>query len=73
MQHELLITFAFTMKSDTFWIGFFEHVGSSSVPGAISKGDLDIYVGVDPQEHASAVLKLIDCGYKVKADTLRTH
>lgn len=49
-----------------------EHVGSSSVPGTISKGDLDIYVGVDPLVHAGAVLKLIDCGYKVKADTLRT-
>lgn len=49
-----------------------EHVGSSSVPGAISKGDLDIYVGVDPPAHSEAVLKLIDCGYKVKADTLRT-
>ncbi len=24
-----------------------EHIGSSSVPGAISKGDLDIFVGVD--------------------------
>ena len=41
-----------------------EHIGSSSVPGAISKGDLDIYVGVDPQAHESAVLALIDCGYR---------
>jgi GrpB-like predicted nucleotidyltransferase (UPF0157 family) len=49
-----------------------EHIGSSSVPGAISKGDLDIYVGVDPQAHESAVLTLIDCGYKEKLDTLRT-
>jgi GrpB-like predicted nucleotidyltransferase (UPF0157 family) len=24
-----------------------EHIGSSSVPGAISKGDLDIFVGVE--------------------------
>lgn len=50
-----------------------EHIGSSSVPGAISKGDLDIYVGVDPQVHERAVLALIDCGYKEKLDTLRTH
>ena len=49
-----------------------EHIGSSSVPGAISKGDLDIYVGVDLQAHESAVLALIDCGYKVKSNTLRT-
>lgn len=49
-----------------------EHVGSSSVPGAISKGDLDIYVGVDPQAHEGAVLALIDCGYREKLDTLRT-
>lgn len=49
-----------------------EHIGSSSVPGAISKGDLDIYVGVDPQAHESAVVALVDCGYKEKLDTLRT-
>lgn len=49
-----------------------EHIGSSSVPGVISKGDLDIYVGVDPQAHESAVLTLIGCGYKEKSDTLRT-
>lgn len=49
-----------------------EHIGSSSIPGAISKGDLDIYVGVDPQAHECAVLALIKCGYKEKLDTLRT-
>ena len=49
-----------------------EHIGSSSVPGAISKGDLDIYIGVDSQAHESAVQALIDCGYKEKSDTLRT-
>lgn len=49
-----------------------EHIGSSSVPGAISKGDLDIYVGVDSQAHEGAVLALIDCGYREKLDTLRT-
>lgn len=47
-------------------------MGSSSVPGAVSKGDLDTYGGVDPQENASAVLALIDCGYREKLDTLRT-
>jgi len=49
-----------------------EHIGSTSVPGAISKGDLDIYIGVDPQALENAVLALIECGYKEKSDTLRT-
>jgi GrpB-like predicted nucleotidyltransferase (UPF0157 family) len=34
-----------------------EHIGSSSVPGVISKGDLDIYVGVDPQAHEGTLLR----------------
>ena len=49
-----------------------EHIGSSSVPGAISKGDLDIFVGVEPVELENAVLKLEEIGFFVKLDTLRT-
>ncbi len=50
-----------------------EHVGASSVPGAISKGDLDICVVVAASGHPSTVKVLEASGYVVKADTLRTH
>ncbi len=49
------------------------HVGASSVPGLISKGDLDIYVGVDERHHADAVELLTQAGYAIKTDTLRTE
>ncbi len=49
-----------------------EHVGASSIPGAISKGDVDICVVVDPARHSSVVQKLQSIGYVVKGNTLRT-
>ncbi|MDT9000825.1 GrpB family protein [Paucibacter sp. APW11] len=49
-----------------------EHVGSSAVPGAASKGDLDICMAVDAAAHAAAVEALKAAGYAEKADTLRT-
>lgn len=49
-----------------------EHVGASSVPGAISKGDLDICVVVAATSHSSAVEALQTAGYAIKVDTLRT-
>ena len=49
-----------------------EHVGSSAIPGAISKGDLDICVLVAPELHAEAVAALQSTGYTIKVDTLRT-
>ena len=49
-----------------------EHVGSSSVPGLLSKGDLDIYIGVEQSKHAESVRTLIAAGYTIKEDTLRT-
>ncbi len=49
-----------------------EHVGASAIPGAISKGDVDVCVVVPPPGHSSAVLRLEAAGYVVKADTLRT-
>ncbi|MEA9357583.1 GrpB family protein [Bacteriovorax sp. PP10] len=35
-----------------------EHIGSSAVPGSISKGDLDVFVGVD-HSHFNQALSLI--------------
>lgn len=49
-----------------------EHVGASAIPGALSKGDLDICVVVAAGAHAAAVAVLQGLGYAVKADTLRT-
>lgn len=49
-----------------------EHVGSSSVPGLLSKGDLDIYIGVEQSKHAESVRTLSAAGYTIKEDTLRT-
>lgn len=49
-----------------------EHIGSSAIPGAVSKGDLDICVLVAPSEHEASVRTLKDWGYVEKTDTLRT-
>ena len=49
-----------------------EHIGSSSVPGAISKGDLDIFVGVNPHQVEYAALALRGLGFQEKENTLRT-
>ena len=50
-----------------------EHIGSSAVPGAVSKGDLDIFIGVSPSEHEDAVAALISCGFSEHRNTLRTN
>lgn len=49
-----------------------EHVGASSIPGACSKGDLDICVIVPPEMHAQVVDLLCAQGFEIKQDTLRT-
>ncbi|MEZ8201871.1 MULTISPECIES: GrpB family protein [Vibrio] len=49
-----------------------EHVGASSIAGAISKGDLDIYVEVTLDEMDNATKKLLELGFVEKKDTLRT-
>ncbi|MGG5824508.1 GrpB family protein [Aeromonas salmonicida] len=49
-----------------------EHVGASSIPLAISKGDLDIFIGVESDELNAAIQLLTTLGFQEKADTLRT-
>ncbi|WP_215402810.1 GrpB family protein [Vibrio gigantis] len=49
-----------------------EHVGASSIPLAVSKGDLDIFVGVELNELEDAAERLTLLGFKEKLDTLRT-
>lgn len=50
-----------------------EHIGASAIPGAISKGDLDVFVGVDEEELERTVECLERNGYRVKRDTLRNE
>jgi len=45
-----------------------EHVGASSIEGAISKGDLDIFVGIDERVFNNAILKLMTLGFHEKKD-----
>ncbi|WP_286302267.1 GrpB family protein [Vibrio apostichopi] len=49
-----------------------EHVGASSIPSAVSKGDLDIFVGVELGEFEDVIERLTTLGFKEKLDTLRT-
>ena len=48
-----------------------EHIGASSIPLTVSKGDLDIFVGIEPQKLESAVQLLMSLGFQEKVDTLR--
>ncbi|WP_039915133.1 GrpB family protein [Cellvibrio mixtus] len=48
-----------------------EHVGSSSIPGAISKGDLDVFVGVSPEKFNESIMLLKKLGFREKLETLR--
>ncbi|CAK1741013.1 GrpB family protein [Vibrio crassostreae] len=49
-----------------------EHVGASSIPSAVSKGDLDIFVGVELNELEDAAERLTTLAFTEKLDTLRT-
>ena len=48
-----------------------EHIGSSAIQGASSKGDLDIYVGVDRNEFPEAIAAIESLGFSIKQGTLR--
>ncbi|WP_371317042.1 GrpB family protein [Aeromonas sp. sia0103] len=43
-----------------------EHIGASSIPLAISKGDLDIFIGVESDELEAAVQLLTTLGFQEK-------
>ncbi|PTQ18032.1 hypothetical protein CWO33_00495 [Vibrio splendidus] len=49
-----------------------EHVGASSIPFAVSKGDLDIFVGVELGELEDVIERLTTLAFTEKLDTLRT-
>jgi len=50
-----------------------EHIGSSAIPNAISKGDLDIYVEVKSDQFEFAIAQLKTLNFIEKQNTLRTH
>ena len=49
-----------------------EHIGSSAIPNTISKGDLDIYVEVKPDQFKFAIERLKTLNFIEKQNTLRT-
>lgn len=50
-----------------------EHIGSSAIKGAISKGDLDVLVRVLTSEFEDAISKIKDLGFSEKSGTLRNE
>lgn len=50
-----------------------EHIGSSSIPGSISKGDLDVFVGVDQVNFNDALEKIKRIGFVEKEGTFRSN
>lgn len=53
-------------------LAIIEHVGSSSIPGSLSKGDLDVFVGVDKNDHQKTIDKIKSLGFEEKENTFRS-
>jgi len=50
-----------------------EHIGSSSIEGAFSKGDLDIFVGVEAEEFQGAIAAMESLGFRIKTESFRNE
>jgi GrpB-like predicted nucleotidyltransferase (UPF0157 family)/RimJ/RimL family protein N-acetyltransferase len=50
-----------------------EHIGSSAIEGAVSKGDLDIFVGVEPELFQDAIISIKSLGFQIKAESFRNE
>ena len=50
-----------------------EHIGSSAIPGSISKGDLDICVGVEHSFFNQALLLIKNIDFNEKKGTFRSE
>jgi GrpB-like predicted nucleotidyltransferase (UPF0157 family) len=50
-----------------------EHIGSSAIEGAVSKGDLDIFVGVEPEEFHNAIVSIESLGFQIKTESFRNE
>lgn len=49
-----------------------EHIGATSIPNTLTKGDLDILVAVAKNDHQKAVDQIKEMGFKEKLDTFRS-
>ncbi len=49
-----------------------EHIGASSIAGSVSKGDLDIFLGIDKSMFDITIGDLKNAGFVEKVGTLRT-
>lgn len=49
-----------------------EHIGSSAIKGAISKGDLDVLVRASKDNFNEALEKILSLGFSIKEGSLRT-
>jgi GrpB-like predicted nucleotidyltransferase (UPF0157 family) len=49
-----------------------EHIGSSSIPNAISKGDLDVFISVSLDSFLEVLEVIKSIGFEEKKGTLRT-
>ena len=47
-------------------------VSPSSIPGSLSKGDLDVFVGVNKDEHVEVIELIKTIGFEEKKDTFRS-
>lgn len=50
-----------------------EHIGSSSIPGSVSKGDLDIFLGVNSNQFKEVLGVLDRIGFTEKMGTFRSN
>jgi GrpB-like predicted nucleotidyltransferase (UPF0157 family)/RimJ/RimL family protein N-acetyltransferase len=48
-----------------------EHIGSSAIEGALSKGDLDIFVGVEPERFEDAIGTIESLGFQINTRSFR--
>ncbi len=49
----------------------FEHIGSTAIKGALTKGDIDFYLEVEVSKHKQVVNRLLELGFSIKPDTHR--
>jgi GrpB-like predicted nucleotidyltransferase (UPF0157 family) len=50
-----------------------EHIGSSSIPGSLSKGDLDVFIGIDQSFFNQALSLIKSLGFYDKEGTFRSN
>jgi GrpB-like predicted nucleotidyltransferase (UPF0157 family)/RimJ/RimL family protein N-acetyltransferase len=50
-----------------------EHIGSSAIEGAVSKGDLDIFVGVEPGDFPESIASIESLGFRIKTESFRNE